>query len=297
MPGRTAVLALLALAAILGGCEGQRPEDRSARRDPSGTPTAVPRQPSAAAGESPGTARAALATLAVKGRAPKTGYDREEFGGDWTRDGGCDTRDRILRRDLLGETYAPDSHCDIVSGRLADPYTATAIEYVRDDVPDVDIDHVVALSDAWQKGAQRWTYARRVAFANDPLNLLAVDSSANRQKGDGDAATWLPPNKQFRCTYVARQIAVKRRYGAWVTPAERDALRRVLRACPREPLPKNGRARVRIRTRAPTPPAGGDVFANCDAVRGAGLAPLRRGDPAYAANPSLDRDNDGVACE
>jgi hypothetical protein len=234
--------------------------------------------------------------LPVKGRAPKTGYDREEFG-DWTSRGGCDTRDRILRRDLVRETY--EGSCDIVAGRLADPYTAMSIEYVRDNTVEIDIDHVVALSDAWQKGAQQWTYERRVKFANDALNLLAVDSSANRQKGDGDAATWLPPNKQFRCTYVARQIAVKRRYGAWVTAAERDAIRRVLRACPREPLPTNGRKRVRVKTRAPrpTPSAGGDTFANCDAVRAAGLAPLHRGDPAYAANPSLDRDNDGVACE
>ena len=102
----------------------------------------------------------------------------------------------------------------------------------------MQIDHVVALSDAWQKGAQSMDRDRRIAFANDPLNLLAVDASMNRQKGDGDAATWLPPNKAFRCAYVARQIAVKRRYGAWVTQAEHDAIARVLSRCPGQRLPR-----------------------------------------------------------
>jgi hypothetical protein len=177
----------------------------------------------------------ALDALAVKGRAPKTGYSRERFGDGWLTVGGCDTRDRILRRDLTAKRYA--GACIVTSGRLADPYTATAIAFVRGPGSDVDIDHVVALSDAWQKGAQGWSPARRVAFANDPLNLLSVDSSANRQKGDGDAATWLPPNKAFRCRYVARQVAVKRKYGAWVTQAEHDAIARVLRRCPHQRLP------------------------------------------------------------
>lgn len=208
---------------------------------------------------------------------------------------GCDTHDRILRRDLVRERFAPADRCAILSGRLADPYTAAAIGYERGGTVEVDVDHVVALSDAWQKGAQQWSDKRRVAFANDPLNLLAVDASANRQKGDGDAATWLPPNKRFRCTYVARQIAVKRRYGAWVTRAEHDAMRRVLASCPRTPLPVSGRTRVPIVVRTPRPRV--EQFVNCDAVRAAGQAPLRAGDPAYEANPALDRDKDGVACE
>jgi hypothetical protein len=183
-----------------------------------------------------GTALAALGGLEVKGRAPRTGYDRERFGGDWASVGGCDMRERVLRRDLRRETVA--GGCEVQSGRLADPYTAAPIEYVRGGASEVDVDHVVALGDAWQKGAQQWSYARRVALANDPLNLLAVDASANRQKGDADAASWLPANRAFRCTYVARQIAVKRRYRAWVTRAERDAMRRVLLRCPPTPLPR-----------------------------------------------------------
>ena len=148
-----------------------------------------------------------------------------QFGSGWASVNGCDTRQRILIRDLRHETFEAGSRCDVHDGALADPYTATTIEFVRGGASEVDIDHVVALGDAWQKGAQQWTYARRVALANDPLNLLAADASANRQKGDGDAATWLPANKSFRCAYVARQIAVKRRYRAWVTAAERDAMR------------------------------------------------------------------------
>jgi Protein of unknown function (DUF1524)/Excalibur calcium-binding domain len=322
-------LGLLLLVLVALPSNDQQPvQERAARAEPSRTPgdfqtstpvsaptrTATP-TPRATRTAPPGpkpaneTALAALDTLPVKGRAPKTGYDREQFGGDWASIDGCDTRQRILRRDLVRESYQAGSTCEIVMGRLADPYTATLIAYVRGGASEVDIDHVVALSDAWQKGAQQWPYARRVNFANDPLNLLAADASANRQKGDGDAATWLPPNKSFRCTYVARQIAVKQRYGAWVTQAEHDAMQRVLTPCPDTPLPKRGRVLVPVVARAPEPtptPAAspaeppssdGEVFASCGAVRVAGRAPLLRGDPAYAANPQLDRDKDGVACE
>ncbi len=186
----------------------------------------------------PGTALAALAGLAIKGRAPKTGYSREQFGDGWASVNGCDTRDRILTRDLTHRAYAPGDDCHVHSGVLDDPYVAERIDYVRGEESGVDIDHVVALSDAWQKGAQRWSRARRIAFANDPLELLAVDEHSNRSKGDGDAATWLPPSKRFRCAYVARQVAVKRRYGVWVTHAEHDAIARVLSSCRGQRLPR-----------------------------------------------------------
>lgn len=179
----------------------------------------------------------ALATLAVKGRAPKTGYDRAEFGSPWTDvDGnGCDTRNDILRRDLVRKRVLPD--CTVARGILRDPYTRQTITHVAGRSL-IDIDHVVSLSDAWQKGAFRWTRTQRTAFANDPLNLLAVDYSANRQKGDGDAATWLPSNKEYRCSFVARQVAVKAAYGLWVTAAEKSAIARVLGTCPAHPLPR-----------------------------------------------------------
>ncbi|WP_225801400.1 HNH endonuclease family protein [Streptomyces sp. NK15101] len=191
-------------------------------------------------GESPapGTALAAVDTLTVKGRAPKTGYEREKFGRAWADvDGnGCGTRDDVLKRDLTGVRFT-DGHCKVASGTLTDdPYTGTTVRYVRGRSK-VDVDHVVALSDAWQKGAQNWDGETRRRFANDPLNLLAVDSATNRRKSDGDAATWLPPNRAFRCTYVARQIAVKKKYGVWVTAGERDAMKRVLATCPQQRLP------------------------------------------------------------
>ncbi|XUL99757.1 HNH endonuclease family protein [Streptomyces venezuelae ATCC 10712] len=177
-------------------------------------------------------------TLAVKGRAPKTGYEREKFGRAWVDvdKNGCGTRDDILKRDLTGVRFT-DGHCKVASGTLTDdPYTGTTVRYVRGRSK-VDIDHVVALSDAWQKGAQKWDDETRRRFANDPLNLLAVDAATNRGKSDGDAATWLPPNRDYRCTYVARQVAVKKKYGVWVTAGERDAMKRVLGDCPQQKLP------------------------------------------------------------
>ncbi|MDQ4046582.1 MAG: HNH endonuclease family protein [Actinomycetota bacterium] len=177
-----------------------------------------------------------LASLPVKGRAPKTGYDRTEFGPAWadTDNNGCDTRNDILARDLTARTTKPGTrNCVILTGRLADPYTATTISFTRgaSTSSEVQIDHVVALSDAWQKGAQQLTKARRTAFANDPRNLLAVSGPANQKKGDGDAATWLPGNKAFRCAYVARQIWVKAAYKLWVTRAEHTTMTSVLVTC------------------------------------------------------------------
>jgi hypothetical protein len=101
----------------------------------------------------------------------------------------------------------------------------------------VQIDHVVALSNAWQTGAQQLDTVARERFANDPLNLMATEGAVNQSKGDGDAATWLPPARGFRCAYVARQVAVKVKYRLWVTTAERDAIARVLSACPGQELP------------------------------------------------------------
>ncbi|MCU1519770.1 MAG: hypothetical protein JWN19_155 [Arthrobacter sp.] len=176
-----------------------------------------------------------LATLPIKGRAPKTGYSRDQFGQAWTDvdRNGCDTRNDMLRRDLTALAIKPGTRdCVVLSGLLNDPYTATLINFLRGNSTStaVQIDHVVALSDAWQKGAQQLSPAQRMSFANDPLNLLAVDGTANQQKSDGDAATWLPPNKSFRCEYVARQISVKSSYSLWVTQAEHDAMARVLGA-------------------------------------------------------------------
>jgi hypothetical protein len=123
---------------------------------------------------------------------------------------------------------------------LRDPYTGKIINFkygVGTSIA-VQIDHVVALSDAWQKGAQKASAQQRQSFYNDPLNLLAVDGPTNSSKGDSDAATWLPPNKAYRCAYVARQVAVKSKYKLWVTLAEKAAIKAVLVDCPKQRLPK-----------------------------------------------------------
>lgn len=183
-------------------------------------------------------ARDALAALPTKGRAPKTGYKRSQFGDGWAKSGGCDTRNVILRRDLTNAVLG-DDNCKVQAGALSDPYTGQRIAFKRgaNSSGAVQIDHVVALSNAWQTGAQQLSSKQRISLANDPLELLAVDGPANQQKGDGDAATWLPSNKPFRCQYIARQIAVKKKYSLWVTPPERTAMERILASCPEQRLP------------------------------------------------------------
>ena len=180
----------------------------------------------------------ALAALPIKGRAPKTDYSREQFGGGWERIDDCDMRNYILARDLTETTFVTPS-CKVASGTLNDPYSGKRITFTRglETSDAVQIDHVVALSDAWQKGAQALAFEQRVALANDPLDLLAVDGELNQEKGDGDAATWLPPNKSYRCEYIARQIAVKTKYSLWITRSEYDAMAGVLQSCPDQKIP------------------------------------------------------------
>ena len=183
-------------------------------------------------------ATAVLDMLPVKGRAPKTGYLRSAFSDGWGRFGGCDTRNLILARDLTGVLFRDD--CIVESGTLLDPYTGKKISFVRGVKTSlaVQIDHVVALSDAWQKGAQKLTSSERYSLYNDPLNLLAVDGPTNGAKSDSDAASWLPPNKSYRCKYVARQVAVKAKYKLWVTKAEKSAIQAVLATCPSQKVPR-----------------------------------------------------------
>ncbi|MFJ2031008.1 HNH endonuclease family protein [Streptosporangium sp. NPDC087985] len=187
-------------------------------------------------GQSYASALKDLKGLQVKGRAPLTGFDRARFGPAWADvdHNGCDTRNDILQRDLKDETFKPGTHdCIVLTGTLHDPYSGKTIKFERGQKTSsaVQIDHVVALADAWQKGAQQLSETRRKELANDPLNLLAVDGRLNSQKGAGDAATWLPPSHAYRCPYVSRQIEVKVKYNLWVTSAERDAMQRVLDSC------------------------------------------------------------------
>ena len=190
------------------------------------------------------TAVAVLETLAVKGRAPKTGFERSQFGPTWSDvdRNGCDTRNDILYRDLTSKTFKSGTqNCVVLTGILSDPYSGEKISFVRGvgSSMDVQIDHVVALSNAWQTGAFKLSYDKRLALANDPMNLLAVKGRLNSQKGDGDAATWLPPRRDIRCAYVAQQIAVKAKYQLWVTSAEKAAMVALLAKCPGFKAPTN----------------------------------------------------------
>ncbi|GAA1458872.1 GmrSD restriction endonuclease domain-containing protein [Williamsia maris] len=290
------------------------------------TPAPAPSTPAqVGSGSAAQSSLTLLNTLAVKGRAPRTGYSRAQFGQAWTDDvnvdgghNGCDTRNDILRRDLTSIVARSGSRgCVVTSGVLADPYTGTRIDFVRGEKTSqaVQIDHVVALDDAWQKGAQQLSADTRRDLANDPRNLQATDGPTNSRKGSGDAATWLPPNRSFRCTYVARQVTVKAAYRLWVTQAEKDAIARVLGSCGAviaAPVAPSQPTRTQTQTPVPRPaprytppppapvapaiPDGGDVsYANCAAVRAAGAAPIRVGDPGYSTK--LDRDRDGVGCE
>ena len=195
-----------------------------------------------AAEQQPGLATAVLETLPVKGRAPKTGYTRDQFGQAWADvdRNGCDTRNDILKRDLTDVVYKPGTrNCVVASGTLVDRYSGEVINFVRGNVSsmEVQIDHVVALSNAWQTGAFKLTADQRKALANDPINLFAVKGSLNQQKSDGDAATWLPPLKSFRCAYVAQQIAVKAKYSLWVVAPEKAAMVAILAKCPAQKVP------------------------------------------------------------
>ena len=274
-----------------------------------------------------------LESLPVKGRAAKTGYNRKaKFGTAWkdVDHNGCDTRNDILKRDLTDVKFKSGTkECVVRSGTLADPYTGTSIKFTKGNKTSsaVQIDHVVALSDAWQKGAQQLSQESRVQLANDPYNLLAVDGTANKQKSDSDAASWLPSNKSFRCEYVARQIGVKAKYSLWVTQAEHDAMANVLSSCPTQTVPAEDGVQTTVKpqneqesqteteqqeqqsqeqTSQEQQPAQeqsqqqsqqqSDVYyKNCAAARAAGAAPIHVGEPGYARH--LDRDGDGVACE
>lgn len=295
------VAALAVAVVLLGRCGPDL--GASPPVDGPATPHAAPEADRAAEepAPGPGTALAALRGLPVKGRAPLTGYDRDRFGPAWldADRNGCDTRNDVLREHLDAVTMEANG-CVVAGGVHLDPYTGSRIDYRQGDGALVDIDHVVALGNAWVTGATAWSVVRRAAFANDPLNLLPADAGANRQKGDGDAATWLPAHRPFRCAYVARQVAVKAKYGLWVTAPEHAALERVLDRCPTQPpAPDPWRAPTEVDHRITDPgPTTGEPttsFPSCDAARAAGAVPVRRGDAGYGEH--LDGDGDGSGCE
>lgn len=327
------ITASLALLLSLSACSGQGNPSIPATSPSTGSETAsaapatpdsaTPSQPSVASGEpnpaaSAGTALDALQKLPVQTASSTSPYKRANFGKSWDDidNNGCDTRNDILKRDLKDTVVGSD--CKVKKGSYADPYTGKVISFDSSTGSGggIDIDHIIPLSLAWQTGASTWDDGKRLQFANDPLNLLASDASQNRKKGDKDASEYLPPNVSFHCEYVARQVAVRAKYGTWVTPAEKDAIAGVLKSCPDQKLPEGGPAvsgaDASVSTPAPAetvapvpvapavpaaPTAGGNdpQFSSCAKAKGAGFGPYTSADPEFGWYK--DGDSDGTVCE
>ncbi len=311
-PGRgrvaVGVVAVLGAALLVARCGGAEPEVRSVGRPdpavvattspPTVPPTTRPVVPAPVTAppapvRAPVVAAAAadLDRLVVEAEGPRPGYDRGLFV-HWVDDDGdgCDTRCEVLaderRTDLPGLTVG---WLSIYDG------------YSTDNSSEFDVDHVVALAEAWDSGAWAWDASRRRAFANDlgdPRALIAVTAATNRSKSDRDPAEWQPPNRSAWCEFADAWIATKVRWGLTVDPAERNALANMLAGCPAgAPVTPVPAAPAAPPGPSPAPPAGdgGVYYANCTAARLAGAAPVRVGDPGYRA--ALDRDGDGVGCE
>ncbi|MFJ8233073.1 HNH endonuclease family protein [Streptomyces sp. NPDC094448] len=235
----TYAIALLGAAVLVTGCEGGGPPGAEEARGSGPGAVGPPANPD---GTRPGlapvadadraAARKLIGSLATKGRGPGTGYEREKFGRAWsdTADGvplarnGCDTRNDVLRRDGRELRFRDGSDCVVVAMTLSDPYTGKDIVWKKAKAAEVQIDHVVPLAYGWRMGAARWTADQRERFANDALNLLAVDGPANQAKRDSGPASWLPPNKAVRCAYAMRFAQVARKYELLVTAPDRNMM-------------------------------------------------------------------------
>lgn len=197
------------------------------------TPTPVP-PPSPTAGGTPVATSSPTSYPALKGihvaKPVDDGtYDRTADFGEWSDAGGCDERDRILKRDLTN--VVTSDGCDVKSGILHDPYSGQTIDFNDQQYWTIQIDHIYPLHLAYEMGAEAWTKDRREAFANDPANLLAVDSHANESKGDSGPGEWVPANKAFGCTYGRKYAAVATKYDLPVTKADLASLRDLLSTC------------------------------------------------------------------
>jgi hypothetical protein len=241
-------LVVLVLAGLLAGCGGEQSSPAAeSRQHHHRTPRAT-HQPAPGRTSSPAPvpadaarAHAELNRLAVRPRPRGTeGYVRDAFGSDWvdTDDNGCNQRDDVLLRDAVPGTTLVQRQgaCDhdVLSGTWHDPYTGRTLTFTNlkdlGQAEAIQIDHVVPLAEAWVSGARRWSTVRRVVFANDLDELLAVDGPTNMSKGDGDPAAWRP-RRGYQCAYARRWIAIKGRYGLAVDPSEKAALDQMLDYC------------------------------------------------------------------
>ncbi len=170
------------------------------------------------------TTRAHLATLTVAAPHPMTGYSRDKFPHWHTVTGTCNTRETVLKRDGTGVTV--NAACTPTAGKWYSIYDKLTFT----DASDIDIDHIVALANAWRSGADDWTTAEREEFANDLSisQLVAVSASSNRSKGDQSPDQWLPANTAHWCLYARRWIDVKYQWDLNITSAEKTTLTDIL---------------------------------------------------------------------
>ncbi|MFC0115490.1 HNH endonuclease family protein [Kibdelosporangium aridum] len=173
------------------------------------------------------TARTQLNSLTVAADGPSTGYSRDLFPHWSTVSGACNTREQVLKRD--GTNVVVDSSCAATSGRWYSPYDGATWSVASD----VDIDHIIPLSNAWKTGANSWTTSKRQQFANDLSGpqLIAVTDNVNQAKGDQTPATWKPPLTSYHCTYARMWIGSKYKWGLRVNSAEKSALSSMLNSC------------------------------------------------------------------
>lgn len=332
--GAALVSVTVALFLTAAGCGATPTETLATPVAVNGAPAAAAQAPPATGPSTAGAedALGLLARLVVIPEADPGGYDRSRFGypEGGTDSSGCSTRARVLIRDSLDPAKVDQPGCKVVAGRWVDPYTGATYTSPAQ----VSIDHVVALKEAWRSGVATWPAARLVQFGNDVTDrqaLAVVEGSGNEQKGDKDPSRWRPADPSRWRDYASGWVAVKAAWNLTIDPAEKVALQAMLSgsplpagttptttgaassqagtsgimpsgAAPSPSTPPTNRPTTpsttpsTIRAPAPTaPPPSGAYFANCAALRAAGLAPLLAGQSGYRA--ALDRDSDGVACE
>lgn len=245
------------------------------------------------------------------------GYDRDLFGYPGIEDGsGCDTRDRVLIDESRSLAQVDYPGCQVIAGDWLSLYDLAEFT----DPAELEVDHVVALKEAWDSGAWEWSPETLVAFGNDttdPRTLRAVSTSTNRSKGEKDPSNWMPPEQAVWCQYLADWVAIKARWGLTMDPSEFGRINRLLREeCPDtlvEPFEPAPIVLAYLADPDPDPDpdpdaplvvapvsrgsdSGGSVYySNCAEARAAGVTPIYVGEAGYRA--ALDRDGDGVACE
>jgi Excalibur calcium-binding domain/Protein of unknown function (DUF1524) len=264
------------------------------------TTTAPTASESATTAPTPGTLVALdLLALTSVENEHQGGYNRDLFPTEQATVSGCDVRAQVMTRD--SQTPATfGSGCKVLTGSWTSPYDGV----VTTEAATIDVDHVVALKEAWDSGAWSWDPARRAAFATDLTDtrtLRAVTATTNRSKGDRDPSNWMPPAKADECSYLADWISIKARWSLSMDQSEAGRIHNLVDGdCPGLTVARWAEVPAIVTTQSTAGPATtaaseAPYYANCTAARAAGVTPLLRGAPGY--RPALDRDDDGIACE